>query len=294
MYLGAIEAGGTKMICAIGTEKGQLLDRVSIPTEDPESTLGRMLDYFKTNKYKIDALGIACFGPVELRTSSPKYGYITSTPKEGWADTDFAGYFKRGLDIPVGFDTDVNGAILGEVTYGAAMGVENALYITVGTGIGVGVFCGGRLVHGMMHPEGGHILMRKHPEDDFHGICPFHGDCLEGLSSGPAIEKRWGLPGHELTDNEKVWELESFYLGQAIADYILVYSPEKIILWGGVMHQPGLFELVRKKVKEFLNGYICSDIIMNTDLSDYIVAPGCGENAGIAGALRLACPPYCH
>lgn len=290
MYIGAIEAGGTKMVCAIGNEKGQLIERVSIPTTSPEETFDKMITYFKSGAekgLKIAALGIGCFGPVELNEKSDKYGFITSTPKPGWANVDFAGVFKRALNIPVGFDTDVNAAILGEVTYGAAKGAESAIYITIGTGIGAGVYYDGKLIHGMMHPEAGHIMLAKHPEDNFEGVCPYHKTCFEGMASGPSIEKRYGKKAVELKDNKLVWEIESYYIAQAVANYICMYSPNKIILWGGVMHQEQLFDMVRKKVKEMLNGYIATDTILNTDLSDYIVKPGLGEDPGIIGALTL-------
>lgn len=289
-YIGAIEAGGTKMVAGIGTEDGKLLDRISIPTTDPETTFGALIGYFdkaKDSGTPIAAIGIGSFGPVDLNKNSKTYGFITSTPKPGWANTDFAGYFESKLGVPVGFDTDVNGAVLGEVTYGTSQEATCAIYITIGTGVGVGVYYEGKLIHGMMHPEAGHILLMKHPKDNFEGSCPFHGNCFEGLAAGPSIQKRWGKPGVELADNKLVWEIESFYIAQAIADYICVYSPDKIILWGGVMHQEQMFSMVRKQVKEILNGYISTDVIMNTDLSDYIIPPSLGENPGILGALKL-------
>lgn len=185
MKLGGIEAGGTKMVCAIGDEQGNIFDRAVFPTEIPESTVPKMIAYFQDKG--IEALGIGCFGPVDLNKKSATYGYITSTPKLAWRFYDFAGAFREALKVPVGFDTDVNGAVLGEVRFGAAKGCENALYITIGTGVGVGAYINGRLLHGLMHPEGGHIFLRKHPEDTYEGCCPYHGACLEGLASGPAI-----------------------------------------------------------------------------------------------------------
>ena len=290
MFIGAIEAGGTKMITAIGDEKGQLFDRISIPTTTPEETFEKMISYFKAKEkegYKISALGIGSFGPINLDENSEKYGFITSTPKPGWANVDFVGYFTEKLSIPIGFDTDVNAAVLGEVTFGAAKEAKSAIYITIGTGIGAGIYYEGRLIHGMLHPEAGHIMLAKHPNDSFEGVCPYHGNCFEGMASGPSIQKRYGKKAVELKDNYCVWEIESFYIAQAITNYICMYSPEKIILWGGVMHQEQLFDMVRKKVKEMLNGYIAVDILLNTDLSDYIIKPGLGENPGILGALQL-------
>jgi len=284
MIIGAIEAGGTKMVCGIGDEKGNLLDRVSIPTTDPETTFGQMIEYFKDKN--IDALGIGSFGPVDLNPKSPTYGYITSTPKPGWANTDFVGTFGRALNVPIGFDTDVNGAVLGEVTYGAAQGASSAIYITIGTGVGVGVYYAGNLMHGLVHPEAGHILLMKHPADTYEGKCPYHKTCMEGLAAGPAIQSRWGKPAIELADVSEVWEIESYYIAQAITNYVLCYSPEKIILWGGVMHQDKLFDMIRSKVKEMLGGYIDSPVL-KSDLSDYIIAPGLGDDPGIKGAIKL-------
>lgn len=284
MLLGGIEAGGTKMVCGIGDENGVLKERVSFPTRQPEETFRDMIDYFKN--YKIDALGIGCFGPLDVNRNSKTYGYITKTPKPGWADCDVVGVFKKALGVPVGFDTDVNGAILGEVTWGAAKGCDNAIYITIGTGVGVGVYCNGGLVHGLVHPEGGHIRLVKHPKDTYKGHCPFHPNCMEGLANGPAIGERWGKPAKELVDCPEVWEMEAYYIAQAISNYVLTYSPEKIILWGGVMHQEQLFGMIRKQVQEILNGYVHHEMITER-IDEYIVAPGLGDDPGILGALRL-------
>lgn len=284
MIIGAIEAGGTKMVCGIGNENGELLDRISIPTTDPDTTLTKIIEYFRDKDIK--ALGIGSFGPVDLNPISETYGYITSTPKPGWKNTNIVGTFKKALNVPVGIDTDVNGAIYGEVSYGAAKGVDSAIYITIGTGVGVGVYYEGKLMHGLVHPEAGHILLMRHPQDKYKGKCPYHDNCMEGLASGPAIEERFGKPGIELADRPEVWELESYYIALAITNYILCYSPQKIILWGGVMHQENMFSMIRTKVKEMLGGYVASDIFEG-DLSDYIIAPGLGENPGILGALKL-------
>lgn len=284
MRIGGIEAGGTKMVCAIGDEKGELFERVTIPTRQPEETFEEMIRYFSDKQ--IEALGIGCFGPVDLNRSSATYGFITSTPKPGWENTDVVGRFQKALSVPVGFDTDVNGAILGEVMLGAAKGCENAIYITVGTGIGVGVYVNGGLLHGLVHPEGGHILLAKHPKDTYSGKCPYHGCCFEGLASGPAIEERWGKKAEMLADEMNVWELESYYIAQAITNYILTYSPQKIILWGGVMHQNQLFEQIRAKVPELLSGYIQHPAVTEK-IADYIVPPALGDNPGILGAIQL-------
>lgn len=277
MIYGGIEAGGTKMICAIMDDNHNIIERISVPTTSPEETLNEMVDYFKDKN--IASLGIACFGPIDLHEDSDTYGYITTTPKEGWSNVDFIGPF-RELGVPIGFDTDVNGAIYGEVIAGAAKGCDSAIYITIGTGIGVGVCIGGKPLHGLMHPEAGHILLTKHPDDTFTGFCPFHNNCFEGLASGPAIMKRWEKPAFELYDNKKVWDMESYYIAEAITDYILCYSPEKVILWGGVMHQDGLYDMIRSKVVENLGGYV--------HLSDnFIIPPLLGEDTGVIGAALL-------
>ncbi|MBE5959858.1 MAG: ROK family protein [Lachnospiraceae bacterium] len=284
MLIGGIEAGGTKMVCAIGDEKGTIIDRTVFSTRGPEETFADMIEYFK--QWKIEALGIGCFGPIDLNKESGTYGYIKKTPKKGWQDCNIVGAFKDALGVPVGFDTDVNAAILGEVTWGAAKGCDCAIYITIGTGVGVGVYVNGGLLHGLMHPEAGHIRLVRHPEDSYEGCCAFHGTCMEGLASGPAIERRYKKPAAELGGCDKVWKIEAYYIAQAISNYILTYSPEKIILWGGVMHQEKLFGLVREQVREMLNGYVSHDGI-ECDIEHYIVKPGLGEDPGIKGAIRL-------
>lgn len=283
--LAGIEAGGTKMVCAVSDAELNLKGSAVFPTTSPQETIAEMINYFR--KFDIDSVGIGSFGPIDLNPKSPTYGYITKTPKPGWSDFDFVGVFKKAFGVPVGFDTDVNAAILGEVYKGAAYGCNNAIYITIGTGVGVGVYCNGGLVHGLVHPEAGHILLNRHPEDSFEGSCPFHKNCVEGMASGPAIEKRWGKSPKLLIENDKVWELEAYYIAQAVASYILTYSPEKVILWGGVMHQDKLFDMVRSNVKEILNGYVHSEMV-DSKIDQYIVKPALGEKPGITGALCLA------
>ena len=260
------------------------MDRVSFPTRQPEETFRDLIDYFKGRD--IQALGVGCFGPLDLNKDSKTYGYITKTPKKGWEYCNVVGTLKNALNVPVGFDTDVNGAVLGEVTWGAAKGAESAIYITVGTGVGVGVYVNGGLLHGLVHPEAGHMLLGRHPEDEYVSCCPYHKNCMEGLASGTAVSGRWGKKGVELADRDEVWELEAFYIGQAIANYVLAYSPQKIILWGGVMHQEKLFDMVRREAKNMLNGYIPHDMILNS-MEEYIVPPALGEDPGIMGAIKL-------
>ena len=284
MLIGGIEAGGTKMVCAVGDENGVIKDRTSFPTRQPEETFADMIAYYKN--WDIQALGIGCFGPLDLNRQSRTYGYITKTPKPGWGNCDVVGAFKDALGVPVGFDTDVNGAVLGEVTWGAAKGLDSAIYITIGTGVGVGVYVNGGLLHGLVHPEGGHILLIRHPKDTYEGKCPFHKNCVEGLAAGPSIEARWGKKAAELADRDEVWEMEVYYIAQAITDYILSYSPQKIILWGGVMHQEKLFGMVRKEVLNLLNGYVAHETITE-HIDQYIVPPALGEDPGIMGAIKL-------
>ena len=284
MLLGALEAGGTKMVCAIGDETGKVIDRISLPTETPEITIPKMVEYFK--QYPIEALGIGSFGPVDLNPASPTYGHITSTPKLAWKDFDFVTAMKDALNVPVGFDTDVNSSALGEATFGCMKGVENGIYITIGTGVGVGILTNGKLLHGMLHPEAGHILLPRHASDPYTGKCPYHKDCFEGLAAGPAIEARYGKKAFELADCEDVWELEAFYIAEALSTYILILSPEKIVLGGGVMHQEQLFPLIRKQVKTLLAGYINTKQL--DDIDNYIVPPSLNDNQGIMGCLELA------
>lgn len=284
MLYGALEAGGTKMVCAIGDENGNILDRISIPTETPDITLPKLVDYFK--EHPVKTLGIGCFGPIDLNRNSKTYGYITSTPKIPWRNCDIVGSFRDALHIPVGFDTDVNGSVLGEVTWGCAKGLENVIYITIGTGVGVGVYAQGRLLHGMLHPEGGHILLPKHPDDSYQGRCPYHKDgCLEGLAAGPAVEERWGKKGVELADKKEVWELEAYYIAHALINYIMTLSPQKIILGGGIMHQAQLMPLIREKVVSLMNDYLHTPELQ--DIENYIVLPSLDDNQGIMGALKL-------
>ncbi|MCI9231055.1 MAG: ROK family protein [Lachnospiraceae bacterium] len=284
MLIGGIEAGGTKMVCAVGDENGVIKDRTSFPTRQPEETFADMIAYYRN--WDIQALGIGCFGPLDLNRQSRTYGYITKTPKPGWGNCDIVGAFKDALGVPVGFDTDVNGAVLGEVTWGAAKGLDSAIYITIGTGVGVGVYVNGGLLHGLVHPEGGHILLIRHPKDTYEGKCPFHKNCVEGLAAGPSIEARWGKKAAELADRDEVWEMEAYYIAQAITDYIFSYSPQKIILWGGVMHQEKLFGMVRKEVLNLLNGYVAHEMITE-HIDQYIVPPALGEDPGIMGAIKL-------
>ena len=286
MRLGALEAGGTKMVCAIGDENGNVLERESYPTRMPEDTIPSLIDYFKDKG--VEALGIGSFGPLCLDERDPHFGDITTTPKPGWHNFPLRQTFAEALDVPVGIDTDVNAAALGEAVLGAGKGAESLVYFTVGTGIGAGIMSGGKLVHGLVHPEMGHILLRPHPEDPTpHGFCPYHDGCLEGMACGTAIEKRWGVPAMNLPEDHLAWTVEVEYLAQMCVTTILTVSPEKIVLGGGVMHQTHLFPRVRARVLEMLGGYVAHPAILE-HIDSYIVAPGLGDNAGASGSLLLA------
>ena len=284
MLFGALEAGGTKMVCAIGDEQGTIFSREVFPTQTPEITIPLMLQYFK--KYKLDALGIGCFGPLDLNRNSATYGCITTTPKLPFRNYNIVKAFKDELKIPVGFDTDVNCSVLGEAHFGVLRGLSSGIYLTIGTGIGAGILINQKPVHGMLHPEAGHILLQRNEADSFEGCCPYHKNCFEGLASGPAIEKRYGRKAYELKDQVEVWELEAEYIAKALINYILVLAPEKIILGGGVMHQEQLFPLIRKKTLALLNGYIDTKEIKNID--QYIIPPSLDDNQGILGCIKLA------
>ncbi|MEO2204829.1 ROK family protein [Paenibacillus pabuli] len=284
MRIGAIEAGGTKFVCGIGNEQGQMEDWCSFPTDHPETTLAKVSDYFRDKG--VAAIGIGSFGPIDLQPDSPTYGYITTTPKPGWHNCNVVGSLKRAFPVPFGWDTDVNAAALGEVTWGAAQGLDNCVYYTIGTGVGIGLIAGGKRVHGLLHPEGGHIRTRRHPKDQFAGLCKYHGDCLEGLAAGPAIEARWQSPGSELPKDHQAWEMESFYIAESITTSILLHSPQKVILGGGVMQQTHLFPMIQERVVQNLKGYVNAPELLH-HIDQYIVPPGLGQHAGLYGALAL-------
>jgi fructokinase len=271
--LGGIEAGGTKWLCAVGTGPDDLRAEAAIPTTTPAETLAAAEAFFE-REGPVEALGIGSFGPVDLRR-----GAITTTPKPGWAHTEVAGELRRRLGVPVALDTDVNAAVLGEHRWGAAQGLDTCCYVTVGTGIGGGAIVGGRLHHGLAHPEVGHVrIPHDLGADPFAGSCPYHGDCWEGLAAAPALEARHGRPAHELED-EAAWALEARYLALGLVAVIGVLSPERILLGGGVLQRPGLLEQVDTEVEALLRGYVPAP---------ELVRPGLGRRAGVLGALALA------
>ena len=284
---GGIEAGGSKWECAIGTNPDDVRAAETIKTTTPKETLGRAIAFFE-REGPVDAIGIGSFGPIDQKLSSPTWGHITTTPKPGWAHTDVGQEIRRRLSVPVAFDTDVNAAALGEHRWGSGQGLDTFCYITVGTGIGGGGLAGGNLLHGLLHPEFGHMRIPHDVErDPFEGVCPYHGDCWEGLASGRAIEARWGKPAEELDDEPAVWELEAHYLALGLVSVMCVLSPERIVVGGGVARRDALLPLVQREVLSLMNGYLDSTVVRDR-ISDYITPPALGGRAGVLGAIALA------
>jgi fructokinase len=284
---GGIEAGGTKFVCAVAGDDGKLLAETTFPTTVPDRTIGQAIEFLRQQD-ELAAIGISSFGPVDLIPGSPTYGTITTTPKPGWANADIVGRVRQALDVPVGFDTDVNGAALGEHRWGAAQGLDTFVYLTIGTGIGGGGMVDGRLIHGLIHPEMGHMRIPHDPNrDPFAGVCPFHGDCFEGLAAGPAIEARWGQRGETLPPGHPAWELEAHYIALGVVNLVCTLSPQRVILGGGVMQQARLFPLIRSEVQRLLNGYVKAPAILER-IDEYLVPPGLGNRAGVKGAIALA------
>ncbi|MGI6374790.1 MAG: ROK family protein [Anaerolineae bacterium] len=288
---GGIEAGGTKFVCAVGTGPDDLRREVRFATGTPDESIAQAVAFFRDAEAaygRLAAVGIASFGPIDPDSASETFGYVTTTPKPGWAHTDFAGQVRRALDVPVGFDTDVNVAALGEFRWGAAQGLDTFIYLTVGTGIGGGAMVNGRLVHGLMHPEMGHIrIPHDRTADPYAGWCGYHGDCFEGLACGPAIAARWGVSATELAPDHPAWDLEVEYLANGLVSLMLPISPQRIVMGGGVMEQTHLFPRIRRRVQELLNGYVQADAIVN-EIDGYIVPPALGNRSGVLGAIALA------
>jgi fructokinase len=284
---GGIEAGGTKFACAVGTGPGDLRAESRFATTTPQETLNRAVQFFEQYE-RVAAIGIASFGPVDVDPASATFGHITCTPKPGWAHTDVAGPIGRALSVPVAFDTDVNGAALAEHRWGAAQGLDTFVYLTIGTGIGGGGMVNGKRIHGLIHPEMGHIrIPHDRARDPFDGFCPYHGDCWEGLAAGPALVARWGQEGAALPDDHPAWALEAEYLALGLANIIGILSPQRIILGGGVMQRAHLFSLIRRRVQELLNDYLQSPLLQQ-EIDTYIVPPALGNRAGVLGAIALA------
>ncbi|MBN2003353.1 MAG: ROK family protein [Anaerolineae bacterium] len=289
--LGGIEAGGTKFVCAVGTGPEDVRAEIRYPTTTPEESITKALRFFQevsTPAAPLSAVGVASFGPLDPDPLSPTFGHVTTTPKPGWAHADVVSPLRRALGVPVAFDTDVNGAALGEGRWGAARELRTFVYFTIGTGIGGGALAEGHLLHGMMHTEMGHIrIPHDLAADPFPGSCPYHGDCFEGLASGPALEARWGQSARTLPLDHPAWDLEAHYIALALVNVIPVLCPQRVILGGGVMEQQHLFPMIRQEVQSLLGGYLRVPAIL-TEIDTYIVPPSLGNRAGVLGALALA------
>lgn len=298
--LAALEAGGTKCLCAVGRTPEELrlpANRLELPSDaGPQELLPRITEWFAAQHARepVQAVGIASFGPLDLDPASPTYGSITSTPKPGWRDTDWLGAFARALPgVPVAIDTDVNGAALGERRWGAALGLDDFVYLTMGTGIGGGAMVGGRLVHGLLHPEMGHMRVPRIAGDDFAGVCPFHGDCWEGLCAGPALQARTGLAASMIAADDPAWDYLLRYTAHAIGNLVYALSPRRIILGGsvrkaGALGEAAFFAGLRRELQRSLNGYVASAALTSEEVDHYLVPPALGDEAGICGALVLA------
>jgi len=287
---GGIEAGGTKFVCAVASAPDDFRDEIRFPTTTPDETLAQAVDFFRAHHARtpLTAIGVSCFGPIDPDPASPTFGYVTTTPKPHWAHTDVVGRLHTALNVPVGFDTDVNGAALGEHRWGAAHGLDTFVYLTIGTGLGGGGMVNGRLLHGLMHSEMGHMRVPHDlTRDPYPGQCTYHGDCWEGLACGPAIEGRWQTKGQHLGVDHPAWALEAHYLALGVVNIIMMLSPQRIIMGGGVMDQQQIFPMLHKEVQSLLNGYVQKPEILE-HIDQYIVPPGLGNRAGVLGAVALA------
>lgn len=281
MYFGGIEAGGTKFVCAVSDQQQNLVKKISIPTTTPEATFAEVFEFF--DQYELSALGIGSFGPIGIDPSKDNYGYILATPKPGWSEVDFLGKIKERYAIPIAWTTDVNAAAYGELKKGAAQGKKSCIYLTVGTGIGGGVVINENIFSGIGHPEMGHMHIKHHPDDDYDGTCPYHKDCLEGLAAGPSLEARTGIKGQDLPEEHPIWDLQAYYIGQALMSYSLILAPEKIVLGGGVMNQNQMLMKIRQSFVDQMSGYL-----ETPPASEYIVRWGLPNESGIIGCLLLA------
>ncbi len=283
MLYGSIEAGGTKFVCAVGNEKLEILERVSFPTTTPEETMPQVIAFFNQYKDDLAAIGVGSFGPIDIRKTSDTYGYITSTPKLAWQNYNFLGAMKAAFNIPMAWTTDVNAAAYGEYAFGNGQGKSSVVYYTIGTGVGAGALQDGKFIEGFSHPEMGHMLVVPHKDDHFEGACPFHGNCLEGMAAGPAVEKRNGRKGQDIPQDDPFWEIEAEYIAQCAYNTTLMFSPEVIIFGGGVMKQRHMVEKVHAAFTRIMQGYVATPAI-----EEYIVTPALEDNAGTIGCLALA------
>lgn len=289
LVYGGVEGGGTKFICLIGTGPDRIVDETRFPTTAPDETLGRVIEFFQRRRdgIQLAAVGVSSFGPIDPDPASPTYGHILTTPKPHWPDTDVVGILHTALGVPIGWDTDTNGAALGERRWGAGGGADPLIYITVGTGIGGGGIVHGRTLLGLLHPEMGHFLVPSFDGDTFPGVCPFHGRCWEGVACGPALQARMGRPAQELAPDDPVWELEAQYLAFGLLCIAEALSPQRIIVGGGVAGVPGLLDRTRRHLVRLNNGYIARPAL-GPEVGGYVVPPGLGGRAGVMGALELA------
>jgi fructokinase len=288
--LGGLEAGGTKFVCAVGTGPDDVRAEVRLATTTPARTIAEAIEFFagQAKRTPLAALGIASFGPLDLDSRSPTFGSITTTPKPGWQHVDLTTPLRRALGVPVTVDTDVNGAALAEHRWGSGRGVGTLVYVTVGTGIGGGALVDGRPVHGLVHPEMGHVRVpHDRTRDPFDGTCPHHGDCWEGLASAPALAARWGREAEALPDDHPAWELEAHYLALGLTSVVLVLSPERIVLGGGVMTRMQLYPAVRRELAALIGGYLRTPAL-GAGIEAYVVPPALGDRAGVLGALAIA------
>jgi fructokinase len=289
MLYGGVETGGTWCVCAMGSGPEEIVESAQFHTTCPEETLARIVAFFAAGP-AVEALGIGSFGPVDVDRSSPTWGYVTTTPKPGWQHVSVASVVAERLGVPVAFDTDVNAAALGEHRWGTGQGASSLFYLTVGTGIGGGLLIDGRPRHGLVHPEMGHIRVPRDSDPDradFRGICPVHGDCWEGVASGPAIAERCGSRPEELPETHPIWRIEAAYLALGILSVVLIASPERVVVGGGVMDHPSLLEMIREQLKELLGGYLETPALAD-EIGSYVVAPALGDRAGVLGAIALA------
>jgi len=286
---GAVEGGGTKFVCMVGTGPDDVIDQLTVPTAEPTETIGSVIEFLARPRpgVEIASVGVATFGPIDLNPRSPHYGGTIGTTKPGWSYVRIVAPLRRRLGVPIGFDTDVNGAVLGESRWGAAQGLDPVLYLTIGTGIGGGALVNGATIKGLMHPELGHVPIPTLPGDDFPGVCPYHGRCLEGVACGPALAARAGRPVADISENDPIWDLTATYLAFGLSSYVLTLSPKRIVLGGGVMHQTHLLDRVRRELVRILNGYIQVPAL-GEGIADYVVPSLLDQKAGLYGALVIA------
>lgn len=288
LLFGGIEGGGTKFNCAVGSDPENIIAEARFPTTTPDETIAQVVEFFAPHVHQLRAIGLGSFGPFDVSPGSPTYGYITTTPKPGWANTNILGMLREKLALPIRVEMDVVVAGLGEATWGASQNDSHSLYLTIGTGIGGGFIVDGKPQHGLASLEMGHIRIPHDRErDPFPGACPYHGDCFEGLASGPAVQARFGQRSETLPDDHPFWELEANYIAHALVNYILSLAPDRVIVGGGVMQRQTMFPSVRRKVQELLNGYIRHDMILDR-IDRYIVPPALGGRSGVLGAIALA------